>query len=68
MAQRRALGAFVLLQDGTPAPDKVTLGPEEAANLVKASCYFLGIDAVGISRCPDRAWYSHDARRSAHDT
>ncbi len=60
-AQRRALGAFVLLQDGVPAPDKARLDPVEAADLVKATSYFLGIDAVGISRCPDWAWYSHDA-------
>jgi len=60
-AQRRALGAFVLLQDGpvegTPeAKDAV----RNAAN-VKAASYFLGVDAVGISRCPDWTWYSHDA-------
>jgi reductive dehalogenase len=29
--------------------------------LIKATSYFLGIDAMGISRCPDWAWYSHDA-------
>ncbi|MHA6261765.1 reductive dehalogenase [Arenibacterium sp. CAU 1754] len=62
MAQRRALGAFVLLQDGAPAAQKVTLSPKEAAELVKATSYWLGIDAVGISRCPDWTWYSHDAR------
>lgn len=62
MAQRRALGAFVLLQDGAPAAEKDQLDPVEAAELVKATSYFLGIDAVGISRCPDWAWYSHDAR------
>lgn len=61
-AQRRALGAFVLLQDGTPAPEKVRLDPQQAADLVKATSYWLGVDAVGISRCPEWAWYSHDAR------
>lgn len=61
MAQRRALGAFVLLQDGSTAPEKVQIDPQEAADLVKATCYFLGTDAVGISRCPDWTWYSHDA-------
>ncbi|KMK67776.1 reductive dehalogenase domain-containing protein [Puniceibacterium sp. IMCC21224] len=61
-AQRRALGAFVLLQDGDPAPDRIQIDPQEAAELVKATCYYLGADAVGISRCPDWAWYSHDAR------
>ena len=61
-AQRRVLGAFVLLQEGEPAPvaQKPTEAERNAAN-VKAASYFLGVDAVGISRCPDWAWYSHDA-------
>lgn len=67
MAQRRALGAFVLLQDGQPAPEKVQIDPQDAADLVKATSYWLGIDAVGISRCPDWAWYSHDARGEVID-
>ncbi|QXT39033.1 reductive dehalogenase [Gymnodinialimonas ceratoperidinii] len=67
MAQRRALGAFVLLQDGTPAPEKIHLDPQEAAELVKATSYWLGADAIGISRCPDWTWYSHDARGEAID-
>lgn len=60
-AQRRMLGAFVLLQDGDPTPDatKPTEAESNAAN-VKAASYFLGVDAVGISRCPDWTWYSHD--------
>lgn len=61
MAQRRALGAFVLLQDGAseagPKPDDA----RENADAIKAASYFLGVDAVGISRCPDWTWYSHDA-------
>ena len=61
MAQRRALGAFVLLQDGEPAPETVKLDPQTAHDLVKATTYFLGVDAVGISRCPDWTWYSHNA-------
>lgn len=63
MAQRRALGAFVLLQDGDPAPEKAasTTDPRQNADNLKAMSYFLGIDAAGISRCPDWAWYSHDA-------
>ncbi len=61
-AQRRALGAFVLLQDGEAnehgaRPDDLA---QNAAN-IKAASYFLGVDAVGLSRCPDWAWYSHDA-------
>ena len=61
-AQRRMLSAFVLLQDGEPA--KGVRKPTEAernAENVKAASYFLGVDAVGISRCPDWVWYSHDA-------
>ena len=62
-AQRRALGAFVLLQDGLvqTKPDPQT-DPTANADLIKATSYFLGVDAVGLSRCPDWAWYSHDAR------
>ena len=56
------LSAFVLLQDGEPAKvvEKPTEAERNAAN-VKAAGYFLGVDAVGISRCPDWVWYSHDA-------
>ncbi|MDU8925831.1 reductive dehalogenase [Alisedimentitalea sp. MJ-SS2] len=62
MAQRRVLGAFVLLQDGPANKDaaKPTEAERNAQN-VKAASYFLGTDAVGISRCPDWTWYSHDA-------
>ncbi|MGB0912727.1 MAG: 2Fe-2S iron-sulfur cluster-binding protein [Phaeobacter italicus] len=62
MAQRRMLGAFVLLQDGAPAPQapRPTDAERNAAN-IKAASYWLGIDAVGISRCPEWTWYSHDA-------
>jgi reductive dehalogenase len=68
MAQRRALGAFVLLQGGAPDSDapRPTDAARNAAN-VKAASYFLGVDAVGISRCPDWAWYSHDATGAAID-
>ncbi len=61
-AQRRMLGAFVLLQDGesSEVAQKPTDAERNSAN-VKAASYFLGIDAVGISRCPDWTWYSHDA-------
>ena len=66
-AQRRALGAFTLLQTGEGSDDPVRLEPQEAARLVKATSYFLGLDAVGISRCPDWTWYSHDAGGDAID-
>ena len=61
-AQRRALGAFVLLHDGEPNSSKVKyLDGKKNAENIKATSYFLGVDAVGISRCPDWSWYSHDA-------
>ena len=62
-AQRRALGAFVLIQDGAAAGERAagTEDPVRNAACVKAACYFLGVDAVGVSRCPEWAWYSHDA-------
>ena len=62
-AQRRALGAFVLLQDGEFDPaDRPSMSPEDVADHIKAASYFLGVDAVGLSRCPSWSWYSHDAR------
>jgi len=63
MAQRRALGAFVLLQDGQPADEMAPSAGSAKKNAenVKAACYFLGVDAVGVSRCPDWTWYSHNA-------
>ena len=61
-AQRRALGAFVMLQDGVPNKEKTVIDPQHASELIKATSYFLGADAMGISRCPEWSWYSHDAR------
>ncbi len=61
MAQRRALGSFVLLQGGEGEGRPATPEPQRHADLIKAACYFLGVDAVGISRCPDWTWYSHNA-------
>ena len=61
MAQRRALGALVLLQNGEPDEIKEPPDPVRHAELIKATAYFLGVDAVGISRCPAWAWYSHNA-------
>jgi reductive dehalogenase len=62
-AIRRPLGAFVLLQDGPSAKEIPDAAKEAARNAeaIKAACYFMGADAVGISRCPDWVWYSHDA-------
>ena len=65
-AQRRALGAFVLLQDGEVTQSPSTeMSAQELSDHIKATSYFLGVDAVGISACPDWAWYSHDARGDA---
>ncbi|MEM7524521.1 MAG: 4Fe-4S double cluster binding domain-containing protein [Pseudomonadota bacterium] len=64
---RQALGAFTLFQDGKVA-DEVDEGARDAARNaanVKAALYFLGADAVGISRCPDWSYYSHDAAGEA---
>ena len=60
-AERRMLGAFVLLQDGAPANGPRPDDPHRNALNIKAAAYFLGADAVGLSRCPDWTWYSHDA-------
>ncbi|MCG6857233.1 MAG: 2Fe-2S iron-sulfur cluster binding domain-containing protein, partial [Salaquimonas sp.] len=67
-AQRRLLGAFVLLQDG-PANDRGARpnDPERNAANLKAASYFLGVDATGTSRCPPWTWYSHDAAGEAID-
>ena len=62
-AARRPLGAFVLLQDG-PVAAQISADAKDAqrnADNIKAALYFLGADAVGISRCPDWVYYSHDA-------
>lgn len=63
-AFRTALAAFTILQEGEAktSVDESARDPVRDAANVKATCYFLGADAVGISRCPDWAYYSHDAR------
>ncbi len=62
-AQRRALGALSLLQDGDAIdpPLAPTHDPRRNHENIKAASYFLGVDAVGLSRCPEWTWYSHDA-------
>ena len=60
-AQRRPLSAFALLQDGPVAEDRIPYTAQQAHDLVKAATYFLSVDGVGICRCPDWAYYSHDA-------
>ncbi|MBO27180.1 MAG: NAD-binding oxidoreductase [Rhodobacteraceae bacterium] len=60
-AQRRLLGALILLQDGPVAAQRHPIEPQQAADALKAASHFLGADAAGTSACPDWAWYSHDA-------
>ncbi|MDH5797325.1 MAG: NAD-binding oxidoreductase, partial [Paracoccaceae bacterium] len=61
-AFRPSLGAFILLQDGEAAPiHDSTHDPARNAANIKAALYFLGMDAVGLSECPDWTYYSHDA-------
>jgi len=61
-AFRPSLGALILLQDGKAAPvHDSTLNPDQNADNIKAALYFLGVDAVGLSQCPEWAYYSHDA-------
>ncbi len=62
-AFRPSLGAFTVLQNGEAAPEihpSTSDAARNAANL-KAALYFMGMDAVGLSECPDYAYYSHDA-------
>lgn len=60
---RRGLGAFMLLQHGDargPVSDEVR-DPKDNSDNLKGISYFLSTDAVGLSRCPDWSYYSHDA-------
>lgn len=63
-AQRRLLGALILLQDGAMAATQTADDPDRNAANLKAAAYFLGVDAAGLSACPDWTWYSHDATGS----
>ena len=60
---RRALGALLLLQFGQARGPVAasTADPQANADRVKASSYWLGVDAVGLCAVPPWAWYSHDA-------
>ncbi|MFV2052092.1 2Fe-2S iron-sulfur cluster-binding protein [Aliiroseovarius sp. YM-037] len=61
-AFRPTLGALVLLQDGDAAEvHPSTLDPARNAANIKAALYWLGVDAAGLSACPDWTYYSHDA-------
>ncbi len=61
-AFRPSLGAFILLQDGeTGEVHPSTQDAARNAANIKAALYWLGQDAVGLTECPDWAYYSHDA-------
>lgn len=60
---RRALGALLLLQFGEARGpvSPTTADAQRNADNVKATAYWLGIDAAGLCEIPAWAWYSHDA-------
>lgn len=60
---RRALGALLLLQFGEARGPvhPSTADPAGNADRLKAAAYYLSADAVGLSRVPAWAYYSHDA-------
>ncbi len=60
---RRALGALLLLQfgDARGPVSPNAKDPARNADNLKAACYYLSADAVGLSRVPEWAYYSHDA-------
>ena len=60
---RRALGALLLLQFGEARGPVVpqAADPRRNADNLKGAAYYLSSDAVGLSRVPEWAFYSHDA-------
>lgn len=58
----QVMAPLSLLQAGQEAPTVAdsACDAQRNADNIKAALYFLGADAVGISRCPDWAYYSHD--------
>jgi len=62
---RRALGALLLLQFGEARGPVVASDPERNADNLKAASYYLSTDAVGLSRVPDWAYYSHNSAGEA---
>ena len=71
-AMRGMQMAMVPFQDGEVAGARAPGDPESNARAVKALCYWLGTDLVGICRIPDYAWFSHREDGSpiapAHET
>ena len=64
-AFRPSLAAFTVLQNGDPTGTPCCPDPHTNADNIKAALYYLGVDAVGLSACPDYAYYSHDATGQA---
>ncbi|MCP5261156.1 MAG: 4Fe-4S dicluster domain-containing protein [Rhodoferax sp.] len=60
---RRALGALLLLQFGEARGPVAasTRDPQRNADNLKAASYYMGVDAVGLCKVPEWAYYSHDA-------
>ncbi|MCY4461285.1 MAG: 4Fe-4S dicluster domain-containing protein [Albidovulum sp.] len=60
---RRALGALLLLQfgDARNPPAEDSADPARNADNIKGASYYLTTDAVGLSRAPEWAYYSHDS-------
>ena len=64
---RRALGALLLLQfgDARGPVSPTTADPQRNADNLKATAYWLGVDAAGLCAVPHWAYYSHDAGGNA---
>jgi reductive dehalogenase len=64
---RRALGALLLLQFGEARGPVAasTADPKRNADNLKAASYYMGVDAVGLCKVPEWAYYSHDAGGNA---
>ncbi len=62
---RRALGALLLLQFGEARGPVLASDPARNADNLKAASYYLSTDAVGLSRVPDWAYYSHNSAGEA---
>ncbi len=61
---RRALGALLaaaIRRSTRSRSRRRSSDPARNAANVKAASYYMATDAVGLSRCPEWAYYSHDA-------
>ncbi|MFQ5613210.1 MAG: reductive dehalogenase, partial [Anaerolineae bacterium] len=62
VAMGEMMRSQIPLHDGQVALDVAPLpdDPGELSEHIKALCYFLDADVVGICRVPEYVWYSHD--------